>query len=97
MRDGSVLRKVVSERHGAQRKRVGWTEEDLRSEFEIIRATVFSALKRVARHSGDSALQEQRSAAQGLIAKLLDGAEQASLRGYRIAALEESRKIAGTS
>jgi PAS domain S-box-containing protein len=97
MRDGSVLRKVVSERHGALRKRVGWMEEDLRSEFEIIRATVFSALKRVARQSGDSAVQEQRGAAQGLLAKLLDGAEQASLRGYRLAALEESRKIDGNS
>ncbi|HYN81372.1 MAG TPA: hypothetical protein VES88_07720 [Gemmatimonadaceae bacterium] len=77
MRDGSVLRKVVSERHGAQRKRVGWTEDDLRREFEIIRATVF--------------------AAQRLLAKLLDGAEQASLCGYRLAALEQSRKVAGTS
>ena len=95
MRDGSVLRKVVSERHGAQRKRVGWTEDDLRREFEIIRATVFSALKRVARHSEDTGVQEQRGAAQGLLAKLLDGAEQASLRGYRLAALEQSRKVVG--
>jgi PAS domain S-box-containing protein len=99
MRDGSVLRKIVSERHGAQRKRVGWTEVELRREFEIIRATVVSALKRVARHSADSEVQEQRGAAQGLLAKLLakllDGAEQASLRGYRLAALEESRKVVG--
>ncbi len=44
MRDSSVLRKVVSERHGAQRKRLGWTEDELRREFEIVRLTVFTAL-----------------------------------------------------
>ncbi len=97
MRDGSVLRKVVSERHGAQRKRVGWTEDELRREFEIVRATVFAAVKRVARRSGDVGVQEDRQAAQGILAKLLDGAERASLRGYRLAALEESRRIVGTS
>ena len=97
MRDGSVLRKVVSERHGAQRKRRGWTEDDLRREFEIVRSTVFTALRRVARGSEEVAVQDQRRAAEALLAKLLDGAEQASLRGYRLAALEGSRKIVGTS
>lgn len=97
MRDGSVLRKVVSERHGAQRKRLGWKEDELHREFEIVRSTVFTALRRVVRHSEEVAVQEQRRAAQALLAKLLDGAEQASLRGYRLAALEGSRKIGTTS
>jgi PAS domain S-box-containing protein len=97
MRDGSVLRKVVSERHGAQRKRLGWTEDELRREFDIVRSTVFTALRRVVRHSEEVAVQEQRRAAQGLLAKLLDGAEQASLRGYRLAALEGSRKVGMSS
>lgn len=97
MRDGSVLRKVVSERHGAQRKRLGWTEDDLRREFEIVRSTVLTALRRVARHSEEVAELDQRRAAQALLAKLLDGAEQASLRGYRLVALEGSRKIVATS
>ena len=88
MRDGSVLRKVVSERHGAQRKRLGWTEDELRREFEIVRSTVFTALRRVVRHTQEVAVQDQRRAAQTILAKLLDGAEQASLRGYRLAALE---------
>jgi hypothetical protein len=92
-----VLRKVVSERHGAQRKRLGWTEDELRREFEIVRSTVFTALRRVVRHSEDVAVQEQRRAAETLLAKLLDGAEQASLRGYRLAALEGSRKTVETS
>jgi PAS domain S-box-containing protein len=97
MRDGSVLRKVVSERHGAHRKRLAWTEDELRREFDIVRSTVFAALRRVARESEDVGVQEQRRAAQALLAKLLDGAEQASLRGYRLAALEGSRKIVATS
>ena len=97
MRDGSILRKVVSERHGAQRKRLGWTEDELRREFEIVRSTVFMVLRRVVRNSEDIAVQDQRRSAQALLAKLLDGAEQASLRGYRSAALEGSRKIVATS
>lgn len=88
MRDGTVLRRVISERHGALRKRVGWTEDDLTREFEIIRATVFTALRRVARRSSDPGVQEQRRSAQSLLGKLLDGAEQTSLRGYRLAALD---------
>jgi hypothetical protein len=97
MRDGSVLRKTISERHGAQRKRVGWAEDDLRREFEIIRTSVFASLKGVARRSDDSGVQEQRRAAEGLISKLLAGAEQASLRGYRMEAISDSRKRSATS
>jgi hypothetical protein len=97
MRDGGVLRRLISERHGAQRKRVGWSEADLKREFELIRAAVFAALRRVARHSKDPAVQEQRRAAQNLLAKLLDSAEETSLRGYRIAALDDSRKATHAS
>jgi hypothetical protein len=97
MRDGGVLRRLISERHGAQRKRVGWSEADLKREFELIRAAVFAALRRVARHSKDPAVQEQRRAAQNLLAKLINSAEETSLRGYRIAALDDSRKATHAS
>lgn len=92
MRDGGVLRRIISERHGAQRKRVSWSEDDLKREFDLIRAAVFAALRRVARHSNDAAVQDQRRAAQNLLAKLLDSAEETSLRGYRMAAMDDSRK-----
>jgi len=97
MRDGGVLRRLISERHGAQRKRVGWSEEDLKREFELIRAAVFAALRRVARHNKDAAVQDQRRAAQNLLAKLLESAEQTSLRGYRLAAMDDSRKATHAS
>ena len=97
MRDGGLLRRLISERHGAQRKRVGWSEEDLKREFELIRAVVFAALRRVARRSKDAAVQDQRRAAQNLLAKLLESAEETSLRGYRIAAMDDSRKATHAS
>jgi hypothetical protein len=97
MRDGGVLRRVISERHGAQRKRVGWSEQDLEREFELIRAAMFAALRRVTRNSKDAVAQDQRRAAQNLLAKLLESAEQTSLRGYRLAAMDDSRKATHAS
>jgi PAS domain S-box-containing protein len=90
MRDGSVLRRVISERHGAQRRRLGWTEKDLEREFDMLRAAVFAALRRVSRQDGEGGALE-RKAAQGLLDKLLRSAEEISLRGYRMAALDDSR------
>lgn len=91
MRDGTALRRLISERHGAQRQRLGWTEDDLEREFSILRAAVFAALRRVARNSAKPELQKQRSAAQSVIAKLLDKAEETSLRGYRSSTRQDSR------
>lgn len=76
---------------------MGWAEGDWRREFEIIRASVSASLKRIARQSDNPGLREQRLAAEGLLSKLLAGAEEASVRGYRMAALEDSRNPSVTS
>ena len=46
VRDGSAIQRVVSQRHGAQRARLGWTERELRREFVILEEELEAALHR---------------------------------------------------
>ena len=86
MRDGSVLRRIISERHGAQRHRLGWTERELRDEFVILKKCVDDAARKVAsKNRNTNALQ----AARTVLGRLLDTAEEISLRGYRLAGMDE--------
>jgi signal transduction histidine kinase len=76
MRDTTEIQRVVSERHGVQRQRLGWTEAALVREFEILRAVIADVLegRREARHG-----EESRSLLEGFI----EQAEQTSLRALR--------------
>jgi hypothetical protein len=38
--DGTAIQRVIAERHGAQRHRLGWTEEELRHEYAALVAEV---------------------------------------------------------
>jgi len=42
--DGTIIQRVIAERHGAQRHRLGWTEEELRREHEMLVAEVESVV-----------------------------------------------------
>jgi hypothetical protein len=46
LRDGSAIQRIIAERHGAQRARLGWRESEVRREFEILREEVVAAVKR---------------------------------------------------
>jgi hypothetical protein len=46
IRDATAIQRVVAERHGAQRARLGWAESELRREFEILREELGAALRR---------------------------------------------------
>lgn len=89
MRDGSVLRRIISERHGAQRQRLGWTEEELRAEFRILRRSVDVAARNVL--LGDDGKRDEAvsKAARSVLNRLLDTAEEISVRGYRLAGMDE--------
>jgi PAS domain S-box-containing protein len=89
MRDGSVLRRIISERHGAQRYRLHWTEDDLRIEFQILKKAVDDAAKKVGPASDDREARNALEAARTVLGRLLDTAEEISLRGYRLAAMDE--------
>jgi PAS domain S-box-containing protein len=44
--DSTAIQRVVSERHGAQRARLGWSEEEIRREFTILREELAAAIRR---------------------------------------------------
>jgi hypothetical protein len=76
MKDGSEIQRLISERHGEQRARLGWSEADLRSEFALLRQEVERAV-------GDELREEGAEADVGealeVFARLLDVAERVSI------------------
>ena len=81
VRDGTEIQRVISELHGAQRARLGWSEDALRREFQVLREEVDAAVRRNA-PSGtevDDALR--------LLARFLGYAERTSLRALRLASV----------
>jgi PAS domain S-box-containing protein len=46
VRDGTAIQRRVAERHGSQRRRLGWSEAEIRREFEILREEVVAAVRR---------------------------------------------------
>jgi signal transduction histidine kinase len=42
--DGTIIQRVIAERHGAQRHRLGWTEDELRREYETLVSEVESVV-----------------------------------------------------
>ena len=46
IRDSTAIQRVVAERHGAQRARLGWAEQELRREFTILREELEAAVRR---------------------------------------------------
>ena len=88
MRDGGVLRRIISERHGAQRHRLGWSEQHLRAEFKILARCVDEAARKVGTDDKDPQSRSALQAARTVLARLLETAEEVSLRGYRLAGME---------
>lgn len=80
--DTMEIQRLVSERHGAQRARLGWTEASVRREFMIIR----EELEQVVRHAVPAGGPLQPAAAVATVNRFLDQAEYVSVR-----ALEKSR------
>jgi hypothetical protein len=46
VRDGSAIQRVVSQRHGAQRARLGWPEHEVRREFVILEEELNAGVQR---------------------------------------------------
>ncbi len=82
--DGTVIQHVIAERHGQQRARLGWTEEEIRREFEVLREELAAAVRRRVRLPVQAKVEE----AIGVLAEAVTHAEQLSVESYRGAAAE---------
>jgi signal transduction histidine kinase len=56
--DGTEIQRLVAERHGAQRARLGWTREDLSHEWQILRQEIERVIKQRFRGANVSAARE---------------------------------------
>ena len=87
VRDGTAIQRVVSDRHGAQRARLGWAESELRREFTILREELAAAVRRraPARLRGPTPEARIGEAARALevLAQFLAVAERVSMESYR--------------
>jgi PAS domain S-box-containing protein len=83
--DGSAIQRVVAERHGAQRARLGWQESEVRREFEILREEVVAAVKRRAELLVGPNLEARRQEAERaeeMLRMIIGVAERLSLSSY---------------
>jgi hypothetical protein len=80
--DAVEIQRLVAERHGAQRARLGWTETALRREFMIIREEV----ERVVLRAVPKDVPLLANEAVGIVNRFVDQAEYLSVR-----ALERAR------
>jgi hypothetical protein len=78
--DGSTIRGTISELHGAQRRRHGWTEVDMQREFEILRAEVTRTVRRGLAVAPEAPLEESIH----LVHLLLDDYHRLSLRALNV-------------
>ena len=76
--DGTAIQRLIAERHGAQRQRLGWTEEELRREHMALLAEVERVVL-------DSSLLtgSPPSDTLPLLRLILQEAEEVSVRGFR--------------
>ncbi len=82
MRDGSDIQRLIAERHGAQRVRMGWTEPALRREMTLLREVVAEHARGAADADADV------EGAVAVLTRLVERAEQISVRGFRLARME---------
>jgi signal transduction histidine kinase len=76
--DGGDIQRLVAERHGAQRARLGWSAEHVRSEYALLRDQLAGVIHRRARAIPDAAIDE----ALIILGRLLEQGVEASIRGF---------------
>ena len=91
--DGSEIQRIVSEKHGAQRARLGWSAEHLRAEYAIVRGEIGRTIRRRARAIPDPAIDDGLA----ILTRVLEQAEESSLRGFHRARASARIDSAGIS
>ena len=77
LREGTEIQRVISDMHGAQRYRLGWTETALEQEFKLLSSEVHSTVKTLATRDVDLA------GTLRVLDRMIDYAHQNSLAGLR--------------
>ena len=79
MRDGNEIIRVISERHGAQRMRLGWSEADMEREMMLLAEEAQKALREQSTPELDGSLERAGS----LLARFFDQATRTSRHAFR--------------
>lgn len=74
--DATEIQRLISERHGAQRQRLGWTESTMRREFMIIREELESLVRRKFRDGRPLQVED----AVSVLDRFIDQAEYVTVR-----------------
>jgi signal transduction histidine kinase len=74
--DGAEIQRIVAERHGMQRARLGWSADTLRREHQILREELSRVIGRVGRGIPQEVLDE----AQIILKRFVEQYEEASVR-----------------
>ncbi len=82
LRDGTAIQRVIAERHGLQRFRLGWSPEELRREHEILGEELAAAIRRRVRRARPEEVEETLDA----VGVFLSSAERISMEAWRKAA-----------
>jgi signal transduction histidine kinase len=85
LEDGADIRRMIAERHGQQRARLGFTEEAMRREYAVLRDEMHRAIDRCFSHHD----QESVAEASTVVARLLDQAERSSVQALLQAGAEK--------
>ncbi|HLL85668.1 MAG TPA: ATP-binding protein, partial [Longimicrobium sp.] len=78
MRDGSDIQRLISERHGDQRRRLEWSTDALRAEFALLREIVEAHV----RAEAPARTRDDVDTALAILNRLLSRAEEIALRGW---------------
>ena len=84
--DGTAIQRTLGERHGKQRFRLGWHEEELKRDFEILREELSAAIRRRIHRERPSEVVETIEA----VMVFIGAAERVSLGAYA-QAVEEAK------
>ena len=76
--EGEEIQSILAVRHGDQRKRIGWRRQDVQLEFAIQHKVIDSFLRREAVRNTTADITK----ALGVVHRLLDDAEKASLKAF---------------
>ena len=87
--DGTEIQRLIADRHGAQRARLGWNVEAVRCEYRVLREEMTRVIRRRARAVQDSAIDEGLT----ILNRVIEQAEEFSVRGFQRASLVQKDEV----